>query len=244
MTFLRSLLFNVLFFGWGAICLAFALLFCAVHRQAIMWMARRWASGMVDLLKLIVGLRYEVRGDRRLLRGPAIVASKHQSTWDTLIFYLLTRDPAYVMKRELGAIPVYGWIARRQRMIPVDRKGGAAAMRRLLRAAAREIAEGRQIVIFPEGTRTAPGEHRPYQPGVAALYSHLGREVIPVALNSGLFWGRRSFIKRPGTIVVEILAPIPPGLPRDRFMAELESRIETATRRLEAEARSNATHPK
>jgi 1-acyl-sn-glycerol-3-phosphate acyltransferase len=236
MTFLRSLLFNVLFFGWGAICLLLALLLCAVHRQAIMWMARRWASGMVDLLKVIIALRYEVRGDRRLLEGPAIVASKHQSAWDTLIFYLLTRDPSYVMKRELGMIPVYGWIARRQRMIAVDRKGGAAAMRRLLRAATREIGEGRQIVIFPQGTRAAPGEHRPYQPGVAALYAHLGREVVPVALNSGLFWGRRSFFKRPGTIVVEILPPIPPGLPRDKFMAELEFRIETANRRLEAEA--------
>jgi 1-acyl-sn-glycerol-3-phosphate acyltransferase len=191
---------------------------------------------MIDLLKVVVGLRFELRGDRALLSQPVIVAAKHQSAWETLAFFLLARDPAYAMKKELMAIPLYGWIARKQAMIAIDRGAGGAAMRRLLRDAEAAIAQRRQVVIFPQGTRVAPGAQAPYQPGVAALYSRLGVPVVPIALNSGLFWGRRSFVKRPGTIVVEILPPIAPGLPRARFMAELESRIETATARLEAGA--------
>jgi 1-acyl-sn-glycerol-3-phosphate acyltransferase len=178
-----------------------------------------------------------VRGDLSLLRQPVIVACKHQSAWDTFIFYLLARDPAYVMKKELMLIPVYGWLARKQRMIPIDRKAGAGALRGLLRAAEAALAERRQIIIFPQGTRVAPGASAPYQSGVAALYGRLGCPVVPVALNSGCFWPRRSFIKYPGRIVLELLPPIAPGLPKAKFMAELERGIETATARLEADAR-------
>jgi 1-acyl-sn-glycerol-3-phosphate acyltransferase len=141
------------------------------------------------------------------------------------------------MKKELMLIPVYGWLARKQRMIPIDRKAGASALRGLLRAAEAAKGEGRQIVIFPQGTRVAPGADAPYQPGVAALYARLGCPVVPVALNSGCFWPRRSFVKYPGRIVIELLEPIPPGLAKGAFLAELERRIETATARLEAEAR-------
>jgi 1-acyl-sn-glycerol-3-phosphate acyltransferase len=236
MIWARSALFNLLFFVWTAIALAIALPLVLAPRPAAMWMARRLASGMVDLLALVVGLRHELRGDASLLRRPVIVAAKHQSAWDTFIFYLLARDPAYVMKKELMALPVYGWLARKQGMIPVDRAGGAKALRALLRAAERARTEARQIIIFPQGTRVAPGAAAPYQPGVAALYARLGLPVVPVALNSGLFWPRRSFLKTPGRITVEILEPIAPGLPKAAFMAELERRIESAAARLHHEA--------
>jgi 1-acyl-sn-glycerol-3-phosphate acyltransferase len=238
MIWLRSALFNILFFGWTALVLALSMPLALVPRPAIMWSARRLASGTVDLLKVIVGLRYEVRGDLGLLQRPVIVASKHQSAWDTFIFYLLARDPAYVMKKELTAIPIYGWLARKQRMIPIDRSAGAKALRSLLRDAGAALADRRQIVIFPQGTRVAPGIKAPYQAGVAALYARLNRPGVPVALNSGCFWPRRSFLKYPGKIVLEILPPIAPGLAKPVFMATLEERIETAAARLETEARS------
>jgi 1-acyl-sn-glycerol-3-phosphate acyltransferase len=161
---------------------------------------------------------------------------KHQSAWDTLILPVVLGDPAVVIKRELLWVPFYGWYAARAGSIAIDRRGGAGALRRML-ADAREAAEqGRAIVIFPEGTRTAPGQTLTYQPGVAALYQALALPLVPAAVNSGLYWGRRSFVKRPGRIVLSFLDPIPPGLPRRELMAELETRIETATAALEREA--------
>ncbi|HEX9569826.1 MAG TPA: lysophospholipid acyltransferase family protein, partial [Rhodospirillales bacterium] len=195
-------------------------------------------------LERLAGIGYEVRGRERLPEPPCILAVKHQSAWDTLIWHLIADDPAIVMKRELLALPIYGAYCRKTEMIAVDRKAGASAMRAMLEAARAAAAAGRPIVIFPQGTRTAPGTPTaaaPYLPGVSALYRGLGLPVVPVALNSGLFWPRRSFLRRPGRIVLEYLEPIPPGLPRAAFMAELEGRIETATRRLEVEARGAAT---
>ena len=237
MRWLRSALFNVLFFAWNALVLTLSLPLGLVPRGAMLRSARLITSGSHFLLRHVIGLTYEVRGDLSLLQQPVIVACKHQSAWDTFIFYRLARDPAYVMKKELMLIPIYGWLARKQRMIPIDRKAGASALRGLLRAAEAALAERRQIVIFPQGTRMAPGSRSPYQPGIAALYARLGVPVVPVALNSGCFWPRRSFVKYPGRMVLELLEPIAPGLPKAKFMAELESRIEAATARLEAEAR-------
>ena len=235
---LRSVLFNIVFFVGTAIGLLVMFPFIVLPRAVTMWTARALTATMVWLLKIIVGLRYEVRGDVAKLQGPALIACKHQSAWDTFIFYLIASDPAYVMKKELMAIPVYGWLAAKQKMIAVDRKGGAKALRRMMQAARDAIAAGRQIVIFPQGTRVAPGAALAYQPGVAAIYAQLGQPVVPVALNSGLYWGRRSFTKRPGTILVEVLPEIPAGLKRAEFMRELESRIETASAKLEAEGRA------
>ena len=161
--------------------------------------------------------------------GPAILAAKHQSAWDTIVFYrVLDADPVYVLKRELTWIPILGWYLRRVGMVAVDRKGGAAALRRMTATAHAALAEGRRIVIFPEGTRTAPGARRPYHPGVAALYAATDVPVVPVALDSGRYWPRRGFLKRPGTITLRILPPLPPGLARKAFVAELEHRIEEA----------------
>lgn len=237
MQWLRSAIFNVLFFVWNGGVLVLSLPLVLVPRSAMLRSARLITAGTMVLLRHIIGLTYEVRGDLSLLQQPVIVACKHQSAWDTFIFYLLARDPAYVMKRELMLIPVYGWLARKQRMIPIDRKAGASALRSLMRASEAALAERRQIVIFPQGTRVAPGAHLPYQPGVAALYNRLGCAVVPIALNSGCFWPRRSFVKLPGRIVIELLQPIPPGLPKAKFLANLEQQIEAATSRLESEAR-------
>lgn len=203
---------------------------------------RLWVHGILFLLKHLCGITWEVRGRERLPASSAVlIASKHQSAWDTLVFPLLVPDPAYVLKRELLLLPFFGWIMWRLRMVAVDRKGGAAALRRMLAAARRIVGrEGRPLVIYPEGTRTAPGARRPYHPGVAALYGELGVPVVPVALNSGLFWPRQSFLRRPGRIVLEFLEPIPPGLSRRDFLAELAARIEPATERLIAEGRTKA----
>jgi 1-acyl-sn-glycerol-3-phosphate acyltransferase len=147
-------------------------------------------------------------------------------------------NPAIVLKRELMMIPFYGWYLWKAGMIAIDRKAGAAALRRLVAAGARAAALRRPIVIFPEGTRTAPGTHHPYQPGVAALYRQLELPLVPVAVNSGLYWGRRRFVKRPGRIIIEILPAIPPGGERRAVMGDLEQRIEAATTRLLAEAQA------
>ncbi|MFQ5954913.1 MAG: lysophospholipid acyltransferase family protein [Kiloniellales bacterium] len=233
---IRAFLFNVAFFGLTAVLALAYLPLLVLPWRVLSGGVRLWAVIVVWLLRVIIGLRHEVRGADNLPHRPVIVAAKHQSTWETITLNMLLRDPAAVIKKELTLIPVWGWLARRTRHIRVDRRAGVKALREMTAAAAMAVADGRSIVIFPQGTRIAPGDWRPYLPGVAALYGALGLPVVPVALNSGLFWGRRSFVKRPGVITVEFLAPIAPGLDRKAFMRELEHRIETATRRLEEEA--------
>ena len=232
--FVRSLVFNVFLALWSAAVLLGMGVLMPLHRRHMLAVVRRWTRISQGALSAIVGLRYEFRGIENIPAGPAIYACKHQSAWDTMGFFLRFDDPAHVIKKELIDLPFYGWFARKCRVIGVDRKGGAQALRNLVRQAMEAIGEGREIIIFPQGTRTAPGERRPYQPGIAALYGRADVPVIPVALNSGLFWGRRSFVKRPGTIVVEFLPAVPAGLDRRAFMKTLENRIEEASERLAA----------
>jgi 1-acyl-sn-glycerol-3-phosphate acyltransferase len=231
----RSLLFNLAFFGWTALALAVSTPVLALPPVVTVRAQTLWARGVLALMRWIVGIRVEIRGQAPA--AGAIIAAKHQSAWDTLIWHVIVRDPAVVMKKELLAIPLYGWYCRKSRQIAVDRAGGPAALKAMVRAAQAAVEAGRPVIIFPEGTRTAPGETLPYQPGVAALYRGLGVAVVPVAVNSGLYWPRRSFHKRPGTLVLEFLAPIAPGLKRRPFMAELEARIEAGTAALVAEGR-------
>ena len=229
---LRSLCFNV---GWYAgtvtIALAGAPILLLPRRAVVAW-AKFWIRFCLWWLRITVGLTHRLSGLENLPAGPVIIASKHQSSWETLAYTLLFSDAAIVLKRELLFIPVVGWAMARAGNIAVERGDGAAALRGLVRQAKAVIAEGRSILIFPEGTRVAVGDERPYQVGTAALYRQLGVPVVPVALNSGLFWGRRRFIKWPGIIDVEILPAIPPGLSRDAFMTTLRARIEGATERL------------
>ena len=232
MAVLRSLFFNVFFFAWTLAIVVMGLPFLLLPHRFTYRLGAFWVRVTLAVLGGLVGLRHRVVGLEHRLPGAAIYAVKHQSAWDTLVFALLLDEPAYVLKRELTDLPLFGWLLLRAGMIPVDRAGRASALRRMIGQAKQRTAAGRPLLIYPEGTRTAPGEHRPYQPGVAALYGQLDLPVVPVALNSGLFWGRRQFVKRPGTITVEFLPAIPPGLPRRAFMAELEKRLEGACARL------------
>ena len=226
---LRSALFNVLFYGWTAVVAITFFPTFILPRRISRHGHRFWAWGLVWLLDKVADVKMEIRGREHLGEEPVLIAAKHQSAWDTFIFHLLLNDPAMVMKRELFWIPFYGWYARKWRMIGIDRSGHASALKGMVRAARREIASGRSVVIFPEGTRSTVGTRIPYQPGIAALYRALGMPMVPVAVNSGAFWPRRSFLKKPGTIILEFLPPIEANLPRKQFMPLLESTIEDAS---------------
>jgi len=232
MILLRSVLFNLLFFIGSATMAVLILPLALGPRRILMQTVQWWARGIVLLLRVVCDIRVRVTGLEHLPPGPALVAAKHQSAFDTVVWLWLLPNPVYVLKRELLHIPVYGWLARRTGMIPVDRTAGATAMRQLLRAGTTAAGEGRQIVIFPEGTRVAPGARVPYLPGVVALAAATGVPVVPAATDSGLSWGRRSFLKRPGTITVALLPPLPPGLNRAATMEALVGAIEPETDRL------------
>ncbi|MDF1721298.1 MAG: lysophospholipid acyltransferase family protein [Minwuia sp.] len=229
---IRTVLFNIWFVAWTFVALVGFLPTLAMPRQATMFGQRVWARGMNFGMRWLIGLRFEIRGRQNLVPGPTIIASKHQSAWDTMIWHLEVPDPAVVMKRELLSIPIYGWYCRHTRQIPIDRGAGASALKNMLQTAGEARAMSRHLIIFPEGTRVAPGQTGDYHPGVAALYRHLELPVVPVAVNSGLFWGRNAFMKRPGTIVLQYLEPIPPGLDRKVFQQRLKDSIETASARL------------
>ena len=197
-----------------------------------------WCHATFWGLRVIAGVRYEVRG--RPPREPVLAAAKHMSMWDTIALYVLLDKPAMVFKRELGLIPFYGWFVRKAQMIAIDRDGKASALRKMAADAKAVFAQGRCVLIFPEGTRKKPGAAPDYKPGVAGLYGQIGAPCAPVALNSGLFWtGPGGFLKKPGTIVVEFLPLIPHGLTRREFMTALENDIEAATENLVAEGRAS-----
>jgi 1-acyl-sn-glycerol-3-phosphate acyltransferase len=238
--FLRSLAFQLAFWSWTALMAFAGLPFLLGTRRGMMEFGTVWSRGTFALLRWTVGLDYAVRGRANLPAGPAIVAMKHQSAWDTIAAPLLFPDCAVVIKRELTWLPFYGWYVVKAGSITVDRGAASRALRRMVAQAERIAAAGRRIVIFPQGTRAAVDARKPYLPGIAALYHQLKLPVVPVALNSGLFWGRRHFMRRPGTVLVEILPPIQAGRPRAEFMAELERRIETASGALVAQGRAGA----
>ena len=228
----RALVFNALFFGLTALGVVICIPLLAFPPRASQLTVRVWAEVMLWLLKVVVGLRYRIVGT--VPAGGVVLAAKHQSAWETIIFLAILDKPAYVLKRELLRIPVWGWFAQHCGHIPVDRGGGASALKGVVDAARPILASGGTVAIFPQGTRVAPGATAPYQPGVYAMASQLGVPVVPVALNSGLFWGRKAFLKRPGVVTLEFLEPIAPNLPRRQFMADLETRLEAASAALES----------
>ncbi len=183
-------------------------------------------------LRVLCGVSYEVRGREHLPRGGALIASKHQSMFETLAFWRILDDPAIILKKELKHLPVFGWYAMKLKNVAVDRSAGSKALRDMLKQARERAAQGRQIVIFPQGTRVAPGGIESYKPGIAGLYSAMKVACVPVALNSGQHWPGSGFVRTPGRIVIEFLPAIEPGLPKEAFMRELETRIETASARL------------
>ena len=194
--------------------------------------AKAWGRSNLRLLRAICGIEVEWHGLERIPPGALIVAAKHQSIWETFALIPLFADPTFIVKRELMWIPVFGWCMWRADMIPVDRGAGSQAMFAMIDRAKFEIGRGRQIIIFPEGTRRAAGAAPAYKFGVAKLYTATGAPCLPIALNSGLVWPRRSFLRYPGVVRVEILDPIPPGLPAEAFFARLQHDVETATARL------------
>ena len=237
---LRSALFNLFFYVWTAFMSVVML--PALLRPSVLGVraAQAWIAGVNAGLWAICGVRVEVRGRERIPEGPVLIAAKHQSAWDTMELLAICGMPAVVLKRELTWIPLYGWYIVAMGGIPIDRSAGAKALKDMVRQAKRSVAKGRSVLIFPQGTRVAPDRKIPYQPGVAALYSQLGLPCVPVALNSGLIWPRRQFLRRPGTITVEFLTSIPPGLRREPFMTTLEARVEAASDALVALARHSA----
>ncbi|MEA2946809.1 MAG: 1-acyl-sn-glycerol-3-phosphate acyltransferase [Alphaproteobacteria bacterium] len=230
-TIFRSAIFFLWFALVSAILSVTFLPALLLPRRVTVWMSRWWSRLVLWGLKVFAGTGFEVRG-RRPPNG-VLVAAKHMSIWDTLALYLVLDDPAVVLKRGLTLVPFYGWYIAKAGSIAIDRDGGAQALRRMAAKARRLTAEGRSVLIFPEGTRKAPGAAPDYKPGVAGLYGQLGVACVPAALNSGLFW--QAFLKRPGTIVLEFLEPIAPGLKSREFLKLLEARIEAATAALVAE---------
>jgi 1-acyl-sn-glycerol-3-phosphate acyltransferase len=236
--FLRSLVFNVLFYLVLVLCMLVALPAFLMPRAAMLRVATWWAKASIVLMRIICNIKVEFRGVGNIPKGPLIVASKHQSFWETFTLLCFFEAPFFVLKRQLMFIPVFGQFLIKADMIAIDRSKGRRALLAVLRRAGEQVRRGRQFVIFPEGTRTAPGAPPRYKGGVGMIYSECGVPCLPVALNSGLFWPRRTFMRYPGTLVVEFLDPIPPGLKRDEFLARVESAIEDATNRIVAVAQA------
>lgn len=240
MLVLRSLLFNLAFYVNIVLWMIAALPTLLMPRGALLWIVRSWARVNIFLLRHLAGITCEIRGRENLPQGPVLVAAKHQSTWDIFAMFLVCEDPCYVLKRELMWLPVFGWLATKAQMIAVNRGARSKAMKQMKTDGEDKLAQGRQIVIFPEGTRRAPGAEPAYKYGVVYLYSEFDVPCVPVALNSGHFWPRRQFIRQPGNLVMEILPPIPPGEDKALFFERLVAEIETASDRLLVEARSQA----
>jgi 1-acyl-sn-glycerol-3-phosphate acyltransferase len=234
----RSLVFNALFYVNTALWLIAALPTFFMPYRAIIEVAKAWGRFNRALTRMVAGIDYEIRGAEKIPRGPVIVAAKHQSAWETFALLSLFDNPTFIIKRELQWIPIFGWFTIKGRMVPVQRGAGSQTLTNMIERARIELSRGRQLVIFPEGTRRAPGAEPRYKYGVAQLYAAEGVPCIPIALNSGLFWPRRSLRRNPGTILVEVLDPILPGLDKDVFLERLKNEIETATARLIAESQA------
>lgn len=237
MILIRSILFNVVFYLHLAMWLIIALPTFVMPHTGIIAVAKAWGRGNLFLLRVICGVKAEFRGVKKLPKGSYIAAVKHQSTWDTFALLWMFEDPTFILKRELQWIPLFGWFTIKGRMVPVNRGAGSAALTAMNERARLELSHGRQIVIFPEGTRRPAGAEPRYKYGIVHLYDATKVPCVPIALNSGLFWPRRSIMRQPGTIVVEVLDPIPPGLDKDAFLVRLQNDIETATARLIEEGR-------
>lgn len=240
MTPLRSLAFAVVFIAWTLVLGIVYLPLLAGPRRTALVATRFWLDGSLALLRGICGLSYEVRGE--IPQGAVLFAAKHQSTLETFAFRQILSDPAVILKRELLMIPIFGWYLWKTGVIAIDRSARTASLRSIVEGTAQARDQGRPVLIFPEGTRRKVGADPAYHAGIYKIHKDLDLPVHPIAVNTGLFWGRGSVLKRPGIAVIEFLPPIPTGLDRKTFMAELENRTETATARLIDEARRSYPH--
>ena len=227
---LRSFLFNISFLlGTIFLCLFFLPLLM-LPRKMIIVVTKCWINYIFFLLKYCVGITYEVRGP--IPKLPVIIASKHQSAFETFVFHKILPPAVYLLKKELTYIPLIGWYLIKSGMIPIKRNRGSTPLKTLSAEIQKKLSNECSVIIFPEGTRTFPGEETSYKSGIALFYKLLETRVVPVALNSGLFWGRRSFLKKPGTVIIEFLDPIPPGLDSKIFLETLKNAIETKSMEL------------
>ena len=235
--FLRSLVYNVLFYLLLVCWLIIAIPTFLMPRWAILGIAKYWALSSIWLLRVVCNTKVEYRGVEKIPDGPLIVASKHQSMWETFALMPFFDQPLFILKRELTWIPFFGWYLIKADMIGIDRDAGARSLKDMARRATEAVRRGRQLIIFPEGTRRPVDAEPQYKSGIGMIYVDCGVTCLPVALNSGLFWPRRTFMRYPGTLVVEFLDPLPPGLTRKEFIVQVSTAIETATNRLVEAAR-------
>ena len=236
MLVIRSLIFNILFYAALIVLLIVGLPALFINRFAVFYLALLWAKATFWLMRVICGTHVEFRGIENIPKGPCIVAPKHQSIWEVFALPPFFTDFTFILKRELTWIPFFGWYLGRADLTAINRSKGAAALAQAKARAHEALAAGRQLVIFPEGTRRPAAAPPQYKFGVAHIYADNSVPCVPVALNSGLFWARRSFLRRPGTIIVEFLPPIPPGYDKNTFYQLLCARLETASDRIIGEA--------
>lgn len=232
MLILRSLIFSILFYGFFAVSAVAAAGISLISPKSLPPFTRFWSRSWLSMYRAICKVNYEVRGEQNIPRGGCLLAVKHQSVWDTCALFAIFDRPVYVLKSELMFIPFFGWALARLGCIPVKRGTGKSALDNMIRGTRVALTQSKQVVIFPEGTRTMIGQAANYKTGISHLYTALEVACVPVALNSGAFWPRRKFLRPPGTIIVEVLSPIPPGLSRQKMFDLMVSNIEAASERL------------
>lgn len=232
-TFIRSIIFNLVFYAWTLfICtiMLWTMLLPRPTSHVVPWM---WTWGTRFLLFVICGIRIKVKGRENLpKKNGYIVAAKHQSAMETALFHSIVPRTVYVLKKELLFLPVAGLYFWGTGCIPIDRKKGTTAMRLMLDKAKKRLAEGYNVIVFPEGTRVKPRQPSKYNPGVSFIYEQCNVPVVPIALNTGYFWPKNSFWRYSGTVTIDILPPIEAGLDKRQFLNEVESKIETACQKL------------
>jgi 1-acyl-sn-glycerol-3-phosphate acyltransferase len=237
MIVLRSLIFNIVFVINNILWFICALPLLVLPRKTFfLWVLHPWCWSNLKVHGWICNVRMEFRGRENIPTGGFMVASKHQSAWETMALAMSFPEPRYILKQELMWVPLFGFYLMKAGQVPINRGSRTEAIAAMNKASELALKEGGQLLIFPEGTRRPVGAEPNYKQGVAHMYETLNATVLPVAINAGVFWPRRTFLKYPGTIVMEFLAPIPPGLPKDVFFERLRDTIETATNRLVAEA--------
>jgi 1-acyl-sn-glycerol-3-phosphate acyltransferase len=238
MLYIRSLAFNFVFYVSLIVQMIFwAPLYFLSPRPRAWFVPKFWSRSSLWLYEKIALTRSEISGRENLPEGSFILAPKHQSFWDAIAFFPFLKDPLYILKRELTWIPFFGWYVLKMRMIPVDRGSRSRALKAVVAATKAEMARNpRQLIIYPEGTRRAPGDEPNYKWGIVELYSELGVPVVPVAHVAGLYWPRRKFLRFPGTVKARFLKPIPAGLGKEEFMKRLISETEAACDQILIEA--------
>lgn len=234
---IRSAIYQVVFYLNLVFWVVLGLPTYFMPRFGVVWIAQNWGRASIFWMRIVCNTKVEYRGLEKIPKGPLLVAAKHQSAWETFALLQFFEQPLYILKRELLWLPFFGWYLSKADMIGVNRGAGGRALIDVFKRARDEVRRGRQLIIFPEGTRMPVGAPPDYKSGVSQIYVTCGVTCLPVALNAGMFWPRRSFLRYPGTIVIEFLDPIAPGLPRDEFTRRVSGVIEEATARLVDDAR-------